>query len=121
MAARISIMILRLAVLVEIILGILFWTGNYIFPHVVDVHQLIGVIAVICLWVIAIVLMTTKPGNVGLLIGAIVYGLIVIGFGAMQSRILVGDAHVIIRIVHLLLGLGVIGFAEMLNARYKRI
>ncbi|GHO43417.1 hypothetical protein [Ktedonospora formicarum] len=118
MAARISIMVVRLAVLVEIILGIFYWTGNYIVRT--DVHQLIGVIAVLGLWVIAGVLATSKPGNTGLAIGAAIYGIIVIAFGIMQTSLLVGPAHDVIRTIHLLLGLGVIGFAEMLNARYKR-
>ncbi|GHO52604.1 hypothetical protein [Ktedonobacter robiniae] len=119
MAARISIMVLRLAVLVALILGIFYWAGNYIVRT--DVHQGVGIIAVICLWIIAGTLATTKPGNAGIAIGAAIYGLIVIALGLTQDNILIGSAHDIIRTIHLLLGLGAIGFGEMLYARYKRI
>ena len=50
---------------------------------------------------------------------AILYGFCVVVFALYMGRILPGSAHVAVRVVHLLLGLGAIGFAESLGKQIK--
>ena len=50
---------------------------------------------------------------------AVVLGLIVIVIGLTQRDLLVGSAHVVIEVLHLLLGVGAVGLAESLATRAK--
>ncbi len=64
---------------------------------------------------------TIKGGSIGLGVGAILWGLLVIGLGLTQTRILVDPpVHWIIQILHLLLGIGAIALSQMIAVRYKR-
>ena len=58
-----------------------------------------------------------KPG---LAFGAIVYGLLAFLFAINMGGLLPGGAHEIIRVLHLLIGLGAVGLAESIAARIKR-
>ena len=51
--------------------------------------------------------------------GAVVLGLIVPVVGLTQRELLPGSGHVVIEVVHLLLGLGMLGLAENLAVRAK--
>jgi hypothetical protein len=115
---RIAIMVLRVAVLLALILGILFWTGNAL--SLMLVHMALGILAVLSLWTLGGAIASTK-GGVGLAIGAFVWGLLVVALGLTQRALLVGSTHWVIQVLHLLLGLGAIGLGEMIAARYKRI
>ena len=95
---------------IQLVLGILFWTGNAL--GLVDLHQLIGILLVLALWTQAGV-----PG--GLVAGAAVYGLIVPIVGLTQRELFPGSAHWVIQVIHLLLGIGLIGLAENLATRAK--
>ena len=118
MVVRITGMVLRVAAILALILGIIFWTGNA--KGLVSIHMLLGIIVTLCLWILGGMIATTR-GGIGLAIGAIVLGLIVAGFGMTQRTIMVGSGHWVIQIIHLLLGLTAIGFGEMIAGRYKRL
>jgi hypothetical protein len=101
---------------VQLALGILFWTGNAL--GLVDLHQLIGILLVLALWTqAALAHRAGVPG--GLIAGAAVYGLIVPIVGLTQRELFPGSAHWVIRVIHLLLGIGLIGLAENLATRAK--
>ena len=119
MLVRIMIMILRLSVLLALILGIVFWTGNAL--NLIPVHMGLGILVVLSLWILGFAQATAKGGNWGLAAGAFILGLIVFIFGLEQQTLLPGSAHWVIQIIHLLLGLLAIGLGEMLAARYKRV
>jgi hypothetical protein len=118
MAVRITSMVLRVAVLLTLILGLLFWFD--IAKSLVALHMLLGIIVVLCLWVLGGFIVATK-GGVGIGIGAFVLGLIVFLFGLTQRGILVGNLHWLIQVIHLLLGLAAAGMGEMIAGRYKRL
>jgi hypothetical protein len=85
-------------------------------------HMTLGLLAVISLWLLAIGIGTASKGrSLGLAIGAFVLGLLlpIIGLGQLNWLAL-GNAHIVIQIIHLLLGLGAIGLGETIAARYKR-
>lgn len=118
---RIGIMALRICVLLALIVGILLW-ANVLGGGVIMIHMLLGLLAMIALWLLAFGIGTAPKGrNIGLAIGAFVIGLLlpIVGLGQMNFLSL-GSSHVVIQIIHLLLGLGAIGIGEMIAARYKR-
>jgi hypothetical protein len=107
---------IRVLGVVQLVLGILFWTGNAL--GLVDLHQLIGILLVLALWTqAALAHRAGVPG--GLVAGAAVYGLIVPIVGLTQRELLPGSAHWVIQVIHLLLGIGLIGLAENLATRAK--
>nr|BBH89072.1 hypothetical protein KTC_38230 [Thermosporothrix sp. COM3] len=118
---RIAIWVVRVCFILALIMGVLFWTGNYTYmPRAVDTHRLLGLIVTIALWVIAGILMTSKPGNRGIAIGAFVWGIVLLIVGFTQDSFVIGPGNVVTKIVHALLGIGAIGLSEMMNARHKR-
>jgi hypothetical protein len=107
---------IRVLGVIQLALGILFWTGNAL--GLVDLHQLIGILLVLGLWTqAALAHRAGVPG--GLVAGAAVYGLIVPIVGLTQRELLPGSAHWVIQVIHLLLGIGLIGLAENLATRAK--
>jgi len=118
MVVRIAVNVLRASVLLALILGILFWTGNA--TSLVLVHMGLGILAVLSLWTLGAAIASTK-GGMGLAIGAFVWGLIVAALGLTQGTLLAGSTHWVIQVLHLLVGLVAIGLGEMIAGRYKRV
>jgi hypothetical protein len=114
----IAIMVLRLAVLVALIMGILFWTGNA--GNLIPIHMIIGIIVVLSLWVIGLAQGFLKGGSFGLAAATFILGLIIAIVGLYQQRWLPGSAHWVIQVIHLLLGLSAIGLGEMIYGRTRR-
>jgi hypothetical protein len=78
----------------------------------------VGFVLVFSLWTLAV--LAARAGvHPGLVALAIVWGFIVPVLGLTQERLLPGDAHWVIQVLHLLVGLGAIGQAEGLAARIK--
>jgi len=109
-------MLVRATGVVQLVLGGLFWTGNAL--DLVPLHQTVGFLMVFGLWTLAALAARAgvRPPLVAL---AAVWGLIVPILGLTQTRLLVGSAHWLIEVLHLLVGLGAIGQAEALAARVK--
>ena len=109
-------MAIRVVGVVQLVLGVIFWTGNAL--GLVDLHQLIGILLVLGLWTQAV--MAARAGVPGgLVAGAAVWGLLVPIVGLTQRDLLPGSAHWVIQVIHLLLGIGLIGLAENLATRAK--
>jgi hypothetical protein len=107
---------IRAAGVVQLVLGLAFWTGNAL--GLVDLHQLVGILLVLGLWTLAA--LAARAGvQPGLVAVAAVWGLILPVVGLTQRELLPGSAHIVIEVVHLLLGLGAIGLAETLATRAK--
>jgi hypothetical protein len=108
--------LLRLAGIAQIVLGLLFWTGNAV--GLIPVHMTIGYVLVVTLWVLALMGLAAR-GDVplGLVVLALVWGAVVPVLGLNQARLLPGDLHWIIKVVHLLVGLIAIGLGEEIAKR----
>jgi hypothetical protein len=115
--ATIVQMLVRLAGLIQIVLGVLFWTNNAL--TLVPVHMLVGSLLVILLWSLAGMALWAGV-NRGLAALALVWGVVVVALGMTQTQLLPGDAHWVIRVLHLLVGLGAIGLAERLATSIKQ-
>jgi hypothetical protein len=109
-------MFIRVAGVIQLLLGLAFWTGNAL--GLVDLHQLLGMLLVLALWTLAA--LAHRAGvPAGLVAGAVVWGLITPIVGLTQRDLLPGSAHWIIQVIHLLLGIGLLGLAENLATRAK--
>ncbi len=118
MVVRIALMIVRIGVLIELVLGILFWTGNA--DSLQIVHIVIGILVVLSLWTLGIA-QGLAGGSFGLALATFVVGFLLALFGLFQKGWLVGPNHWVIQVIHLLLGLTVIGLGEMIGGRYRRM
>ena len=108
--------LIRVAGVVQILLGLAFWTGNAL--GLVDLHQLLGILLVLALWTQAA--LAHRAGvPAGMVAGAAVLGLLVVIVGLTQQNLLPGSAHWVIQVIHLLLGLGLLGLADNLATRAK--
>lgn len=119
----ISLMILRLAVLLALILGILFWTGSVNSAGLTLAHMMLGLIVVITLWLIGLAQgFMRKVASVPLAAATFLVGLAlaIVGLGQRSWFPEPNPYHWIIQVIHLLLGLSAIGLAEMVAARTKR-
>ena len=103
------LMFMRVAMLLQLIVGIALWTGNLY--SLVDLHRTIGVLFVVSLWIIAIIALAQRRSP-GLAVFGILWGLVVAGLGFMQQGILIGDLHWIIRVLHLVIGVAAMPIAE---------
>jgi hypothetical protein len=109
--------LVRLAGLTAIVLGVLFWTGNA--RALIPVHVLIGLVLVLSLWTLAF--LAARAGvNRGFVALAVVWGFVVPVLGLTQGQLLPGDYHWVIKVVHLLVGLGAMGQGDGLAARIKQ-
>src|SRR5687767_10457805 len=95
-------MLIRLLGLIMIVLGLLLWTGNAL--NLIGMHMLLGIMLVLLLWAQAI-LAARSGGSLGLVALAIAWGLIVVALGMTQNQLLPGDAHWVIKVLHLLVGM----------------
>jgi hypothetical protein len=110
-------MLIRLAGLIMIALGLLFWTGNAL--ALIPVHMLLGIVLVILLWVQAGLAARAGVG-VGMVALAFVWGLVVVALGMTQTGLLPGDFHWVIKALHLVVGIAALGLADRLAAEIKR-
>jgi hypothetical protein len=106
----------RVLGVVQIVLGLLFWTGNAL--GLVDLHMLNGILLVVLLWVMAILAYRTGV-PAGMIAAAVAYGLVVPVVGFTQRELLPGSAHWVIQVVHLLLGIGLLDLADTLATKAK--
>ena len=97
-----------------ITLGILFWTGNA--DTLIPVHELLGIALVLALWTLA-ALAAIAGVNPPLIALAAVWGLVVPILGLAQERLVPGDLHWLIQVLHLLVGMTAIALANILAMR----
>jgi hypothetical protein len=110
-------MLIRLIWLVQIVLGLAFWTGRGV--RFVSVHMLLGVVFVLLLWALVAVAAgaRAKSRTIPLLV---LWAALVLVLGLTQTRLMVGGAHWVIQVLHLLVGVGALFIAERLAAKVKR-
>jgi hypothetical protein len=118
MAIRIASAVLSLAGLLALVLGLLFWAGTV--SNLLSIHMLLGLLAVGALWVIGIGQAFAKAGNWAIAASALVVGAVTLVMGMIQSSLMIGDAHWVVQVVHVLLGLLTIGMGHMGAARYRK-
>jgi hypothetical protein len=106
--------VIRMCAIVQLTLGSLFWSGNA--ATLIPLHMLTGLLLVLGLWTQAAFGARARVaiGMLGLALG---WGAIVVVVGLTQDSLLPGDAHWVIQVLHLLIGLAAVGLAEAIAAR----
>ena len=115
--ATVAQMVVRVTFLVQIVLGVSFWTGHLL--NLVIVHILAGILLVLGLWTLAAV-GARAAAPMPLVLVAVLWGALLPVFGLTQDTILAGSLHWVIQVLHLLVGVAAVGLAENLAARVKR-
>ncbi|HEV2033362.1 MAG TPA: hypothetical protein VGU71_04065 [Candidatus Dormibacteraeota bacterium] len=107
----------RLIAVVQVVLGVLFWTGHA--DSLVNVHIAIGRLLVADLW-IAVGLGLRAGTPIGLVALALAWSVGMPIFGLVQTNLLPGSAHVVVQVVHLVVGLAAVGLVEALAGASDR-
>jgi hypothetical protein len=110
-------MVARSIAVIEVALGVLFWTGRA--DSFVNVHIAVGLLLVLDLWV-AVALGLRAGAPVGLAAVALVWSVGMPAFGLIQTNLLPDSAHAVIQVLHLLVGLAAVGLVEALGATSGR-
>jgi hypothetical protein len=106
--------LVRTCGLIQISLGLLFWTGNGL--ALIPTHMLAGTVLVLALFALAIMgaVAGVAPGRVAL---AVAWGSVTLALGFTQTQLLPGSFHWLVQVLHLLLGVAAIVQAEALAAQ----
>src|SRR5512147_3210614 len=118
MTIRIASVVLSFAGLLALILGLLVWTNRGL--SLVQMHMLLGLLAVGALWVIGVGQAFSSGGSWFIAASALVVGAAMIVLGLTQSGLMLGTFHWVIQVVHLVLGVLVIGMGHIGTARYRK-
>lgn len=97
--AKLSAILLRILAPILVILGIGFWSGHWV--GLIPLHRTLGVVFVLALWGIAVAALVSGHPRKGMAVFTILWGFVVVALGMTQQRILVGDYHWVVRVLHL--------------------
>ncbi len=127
---RLISVISRLALMITMVLGLAFWLAqalawggllillaNIGFPNT---HEWFGTLGVLGLLILGIVALSTR-GSRFMGAGSILYALLVPIFGMTQTLILEGNLHWLIRVMHLLVGIGAMMLALSIEKRSQQL
>jgi hypothetical protein len=105
-------LIIKVAAVVQLVLGILFWTGHAITYSPVLI--VVGSALVVALWGLAAIALAAGVKR-GLAVFELVWGLALASFGMVQAGILIGSLHWIIRVIHLAMAIVAVKLGEGLG------
>ncbi|GHO46711.1 hypothetical protein [Ktedonospora formicarum] len=127
---RVISLVARLALMTTLVLGLLFWLANLLrlgwllaalaSISIVNVHIVLGSTGSLFFLVLGVIALLT-PGVRLMGIVGITYALVVPVLGVTQMRILPGDLHWLIQIVHLLIGIGAMYLILSIEKRYRHL
>jgi hypothetical protein len=110
--------LIRLLFVALLVLGVQFWTGQAS-SQLVPLHMRLGEVMITLLWIMAG--MSLRFGaSAGLVLGTFAYGVVVVGLGMKMADLVLGGSGNLFGVLHLIVGIGAVGLAEMLGARMKR-
>lgn len=118
MTIRIASIILSITGLLALILGLILWTGMAV--NVASLHMLLGLLAVVALWVIGVAQALAPGGSWAIAVAALGLGALTAWLGMIQASLLVGENHWIIQVTHLLLGIATIGLGHTAAAHRRK-
>lgn len=107
----------RVIAVVQVALGIFVWTGHG--DSLVPLHSAVGLLLVVDLWA-AVALGLRSGAPIGLAVLALVWSVGMPVFGLLQTNVLSGDLHVVVQVLHLVVGLAAVGLVEALARSGRR-
>lgn len=96
-------------------LGVLTWTGSH---QLALVHEAVGIILVVSLWVLAAKAVRVAAPR-WVLPGALLWGAAVAVFGGTHHRLVPADLRWLVDVLHLVVGLVTIALGQWSWARYR--
>lgn len=109
---NISLWTVRVSGTLQLLLGILFWTGHAY--QLLPLHIVNGFVIVLTLWTTAALAFVARTRR-GLAAFGVFWGIALPAFGLIQATVLTGSMHWIIRVAHLVMGLVAMGIAGTLG------
>lgn len=100
-----------------LLLGLAFWLFHI---DLINIHMLFGLIVTLSLLGLGIAMLFSRGLRL-LGIISIIYAPILPIFGMTQSGLLIGDLHWLIRIAHMLVGIGALVLIGLIGARYQAL
>ena len=116
-AVRILTWIARIAGMGALFLGLIVCITGI---NIVAIHMLFGLTLTLSFLIVSIIMVLTGGMRV-LGLAGIIYALIVPIFGVTQDALLPGDWHWLIRVAHMLVGLGALTLIQIISTRYQRL
>ena len=108
---------IRVTGLALVLLGLLLWVDSA--SGLRSIHMLLGLVLVLAL--VAAAVLALRAGAKPILPAiATAWAFLTVALGMVQAQLLVGDAHVVVQVVHLLVGVVAIGLGEALAATGRR-
>jgi hypothetical protein len=108
--------IARIGGLCALVLGLML---SRVAPSALEIHMTLGIMVAIALAILGGWGMA-KSVSLPIARMSLIWAGATIYIGIAQTRLLPGNSHWIIEVLHALLGIGAIGFAEMLGAALTR-
>lgn len=112
-----ALWVLRITGIFQIVTGLAFWLGYW--QGQIGHHMMTGVLLTVMIWLLAL-LGGFSDVNKTLVAVAFLWGVLLMLLGFSQMSLMIGSAHWVIRVVHLLVGLGGMGLGEALARRIRR-
>lgn len=109
---NISLWTVRVSGTLQLLLGILFWTGHAY--RLLPLHIINGFVIVLTLWTTAALAFVAGTRR-GLAAFGVFWGIALPAFGIIQATVLAGPTHWIVRVAHLAMGLVAMGVAGTLG------
>lgn len=116
-AVRIINWIARIAGVGALLLGLTIWITGI---NISAIHMLFGLTLTLSFLILSIIMVLTRGMRL-LGLAGIIYALIVPVFGVTQDGLLRGDLHWLIRVAHMLVGLGALTLIQIIYTRYQRL
>ena len=108
---------IRITGLALVVLGLLLWADAA--SSLRSIHILLGLVLVVALAAAAV--LALRAGAKPILPAiAIAWAFLTVALGMVQAQLLVGDAHIVVQVIHLLVGVVAIGLGEALSAAGRR-
>ncbi|HET9498256.1 MAG TPA: hypothetical protein VFP83_08015 [Candidatus Limnocylindria bacterium] len=101
---------------VLLVSGLLVWIG---FPVLIGAHQLVGYALIASLWTLAFVA-ARRGVPMGVVVGAVAWGLLVLALGWGQRYILLGSSHWIVQVLHLAISMASMAWGRWLLASIRQ-
>jgi hypothetical protein len=117
-AAAVAQNLVRFCGVVQLGLGLLFWSDHL--QSLLVVHIVVGLVLVLALWTLAVIAAFCRSSPFGQVVVAAVWGLLLAIFGLTQDQMLTSGAHWVVQVLHLLVGLTAIGLGEALGGGIRR-
>jgi hypothetical protein len=108
--------VVRLTGMTQVGLGLLFWTNRAL--TLVPVHMAIGLTFVLAVWTLAGLAARAGVGR-GLVLLAALWGIVVLGLGITQRRLLPGPEHWVVEVLHFLVGIAAMALAARLATQIR--